>query len=154
MVLASIICEVCPPADVDIMISVLLNLFDNRTSLMKLMGVMIDQEIERTGTLPTGYQRSMFLPQTFLENEASLFRSNSTCTRFLSAFARIHGYSYLRSLIQPLIKSMLSMPPGCSYELDSSKAGDQDLEQNKRNVELIASSFLSIIGASVPALPA
>ena len=153
MVLASIICEVCPPADVDIMISVLLNLFDNRASLMKLMAVMIDQEIERTGTLPAGY-RCMLLNQTCLENEASLFRSNSTCTKFLSAFARIHGFSYLRSLIQPLIKSMLSMPPGCSYELDPSKAGDQDLEQNKKNVELIASSFLSIIGASVPALPA
>lgn len=57
MELASIICEVCPPADVDLMISVLLNLFDNRTSLMKLMAVMIDQEIERTGTLLTRYHR-------------------------------------------------------------------------------------------------
>lgn len=154
MALASIICEVCPPADVDIMISVLLNLFDNRASLMKLMAVMIDQEIERTGTLHTGYHRCMLFNRTCLENEADLFRSNSTCTRFLSAFAKIHGFGYLRSLIQPLIKSMLSMPPGCSYELDPSKAGDQDLEQNKKNVELIASSFLSIIGASVPALPA
>ncbi|KAK2465915.1 hypothetical protein APHAL10511_001556 [Amanita phalloides] len=136
MVLALIICEVCPPAEVDIMISVLLNLFDNRASLVKLMAMMIDQEIERT------------------DNDVNIFRGNSTCTRFLSAFAKIHGYSYLRSLIQPLIKSMLSMPPGCSYELDPSKSGDQDLEQNKKNVELIASSFLSIISASVPALPA
>lgn|SRR6266550_5691054 len=96
----------------------------------------------------------MSLKLTSLDNEASLFRSNSTCTRFLSAFAKVHGYSYLRSLIQPLIKSMLSMPAGCSYELDPSKAGDQDLEQNKKNIELIASSFLSIIGASVPTLPA
>jgi hypothetical protein len=96
----------------------------------------------------------MSLKLTSLDNEASLFRSNSTCTKFLSAFAKIHGYSYLRSLVQPLIKSMLSMPAGCSYELDPTKAGDQDLEQNKKNIELIASSFLSIIGASVPALPA
>ena len=51
MVLALIICEICPPAEVDIMISVLFNLFDNRTSLMKLMAMLIDQEIERTGTL-------------------------------------------------------------------------------------------------------
>ncbi|KAF8635007.1 hypothetical protein AX15_000591 [Amanita polypyramis BW_CC] len=136
MVLALIICEICPPAEVDIIISVLLNLFDNRTSLMKLMAMMIDQEIEHT------------------DNDANLFRGNSTCTRFLSAFARIHGYSYLRSLIQPLVKSMLSMPPGCSYELDPSKAGDQDLEQNRKNVEFIASSFLAIISASVPTLPA
>jgi len=37
-----------------------------------------------------------------------LFRSNSTCTRFLSAFAKVHGYAYLRSLIIPLIKSMVT----------------------------------------------
>ncbi|KAJ7639341.1 hypothetical protein FB45DRAFT_1001241 [Roridomyces roridus] len=37
-------------------------------------------------------------------SETSLFRSNSTCTRFLSAFAKVHGYAYLRSLIIPLIR--------------------------------------------------
>jgi hypothetical protein len=55
MIIASIICEVCPPSEVDMMISVLLNLFDNRASLIKLMTTMIDQEIERTGALPAEY---------------------------------------------------------------------------------------------------
>ncbi|KAF8638594.1 hypothetical protein AX17_002135 [Amanita inopinata Kibby_2008] len=136
LVLALTICEICPPSEVEIMISVLLNVFDNRTSLMNLLKLMIEQEIART------------------DNESNLFRSNSTCTRFLSAFARIHGYNYLRNLIQPLIKSMLSMPPGCSYELDPAKAKEQDVTQNQKNVEFIASSFLSIIGASIPAIPA
>lgn len=58
--MASIICEVCPPSEVDIMISVLLNLFDNRASLIKLMATMIDQEIERTGTLPAKFPPNVF----------------------------------------------------------------------------------------------
>lgn len=88
-----------------------------------------------------------------IENEAELFRGNSSCTRLLSAFARIHGYTYLRSLLIPLIKTMTTLPPGRGYELDPSKAGDQDVKQNQKNVELVASSFLEIISASVPALP-
>jgi hypothetical protein len=135
MVLAMAICETCPPSEVDIIISVLMNLFDTRASLMNLLKMMIDREIAHT------------------ENEASLFRGNSTCTRFLSAFAKIHGYNYLRSLILPLVKTMLAMPPGHGYELDPTKSGDQSLSQNQENVELVASSFLEIISASVPAIP-
>ncbi|KAH7931340.1 hypothetical protein BV22DRAFT_1124264 [Leucogyrophana mollusca] len=135
MILAMVICECCPAGEVDMMISVLMNLFDTRASLMALLKTMIDREIAHTAS------------------DADLFRSNSTCTRFLSAFARIHGYNYLRSLIVPLIKTMASMPPGHAYELDPSKADKDKVEQNQRNVELVASSFLEIISSSVPALP-
>ena len=89
----------------------------------------------------------------FVENEAGLFRSNSTCTRFLSAFARIHGYNYLRTLISPLIKCMESLPSGQGYELDPTKAGEQNVIQNRKNIEFVAQSFLEIIGSSTSALP-
>ncbi|KAJ7821199.1 hypothetical protein B0H14DRAFT_2831907 [Mycena olivaceomarginata] len=137
MVLVMAICETCPPAEVEIMISVLLNLFDTRGSLMTLLKHMIDREIAHT------------------ENEAALFRSNSTCTRFLSAFAKVHGYSYLRSLIIPLIKSMASLPPGQSYELDPDRpdVGEAKAAQNLENVKFVAASFLDIITSSIPALP-
>jgi hypothetical protein len=49
MVLAMAIGETCPPGEVDIMISVLLNLFDTRTSLVNVLKLMIDREIARTG---------------------------------------------------------------------------------------------------------
>ncbi|KAF7335246.1 hypothetical protein MSAN_02335100 [Mycena sanguinolenta] len=137
MVLVMAICETCPPAEVEMMISVLLNLFDTRGTLMTLLKHMIDREIAHT------------------ENEAALFRSNSTCTRFLSAFAKVHGYTYLRSLINPLIKSMSSLPPGQSYELDPDRAdvGEAKAAQNLENVKFVAASFLDIITSSIPILP-
>ena len=87
------------------------------------------------------------------ENEAELFRGNSTCTRMLSAFAKIHGYTYLRSLIVPLVKTMESLPAGQSYVLDPALVPADQREQNQRNVEVVATSFLNIITASVPAIP-
>ncbi|TFK62722.1 hypothetical protein BDN72DRAFT_964371 [Pluteus cervinus] len=135
MALAMTICEICPPGEVEIMISVLLNLFNTRKSLMALLKLMIEREVAQT------------------DNEANLFRSNSTCTRFLSAFARIHGYTYLRSLIQPLIKTMASLPAGQGYEVDPAKIPEADLAQNQKNVQFVASNFLQIISSSIPALP-
>jgi len=47
------ICETCPAAEVDIMISVLLNLFDTRASLISLLKLMIDREIAHAGATPS-----------------------------------------------------------------------------------------------------
>lgn len=151
MVLAMTICDICPPSEVEIMISVLLNLFDTRASLMNLLKLMIEREVAQTGfSLLSSSRAAIDSP---IENEAHLFRSNSTCTRLLSAFARIHGYNYLRDLIQPLVKTMVSLPAGHGYEVDPNKAGNQDVVQNQKNVELVAHSFLEIIASSLPALP-
>lgn len=87
------------------------------------------------------------------DSDTALFRSNSTCTRFLSAFARVYGYNYLRSLILPLVKLVTTMPPGRGYELDPSRVSKEELKQNKETVELITSKFLEIISSSIPALP-
>ncbi|GLB34218.1 putative GTPase-activator protein for Ras-like GTPases [Lyophyllum shimeji] len=136
MVLALTICEICPPSEVDMMISVLLNIFDTRASLMKLIKVMIEREVAAT------------------DNEANLFRGNSTCTRFLSAFAKIHGYNYLRSLIQPLVKIMVENSSGYGYELDPTKVSEQEVMRNVRHVEIIASHFLELVSSSLSAIPA
>ncbi|KAG5648701.1 hypothetical protein DXG03_000048 [Asterophora parasitica] len=137
MVLALTICEICPPSEVDMMISVLLNIFDTRASLMKLIKVMIEREVATTGNY----------------NEANLFRSNTTCTRFLSAFAKIHGYHYLRTLVQPLIKIMVENSSGYGYDLDPTKTSDQDVARNLQNVTIVATHFLDIVSSSIPAIP-
>ncbi|OCH94514.1 hypothetical protein OBBRIDRAFT_722708 [Obba rivulosa] len=135
LILALTVCEICPAGEVDNMIAVLLNIFDTRSSLMGLLRMMIDLEVSRTDV------------------DAHLFRSNSTCTRFLSAFARIYGYNYLRSLIIPLVESMAELPAGRGYDLDPSKISEAELQQNKENVQFIASSFIQIITGSVPIFP-
>ncbi|KAI1796034.1 hypothetical protein LXA43DRAFT_649826 [Ganoderma leucocontextum] len=135
MALALAVCEICPPNEVDAMNAVLLNLFDTRSSLMNLLKTMIDLEIGKT------------------ESDTALFRSNSTCTRFLSAFARVYGYNYLRGLIVPLVKLVTTMPPGHGYELDPAKVNIEELRQNKETVEFITGKFLEIISSSIPALP-
>jgi len=92
------------------------------------------------------------LPQS-TDSEAGLFRSNSTYSRFLSAFARLHGYNYLRNLVQPLLDTMVAMPPGTGYEVDPSKTMGQDIIENQKSVEYVASTFLGLISSSLPALP-
>lgn len=49
MLLALAICDICPSSDVDVIISLLMNLYDTRTSLVNLLKFMIDREIAHTG---------------------------------------------------------------------------------------------------------
>ncbi|KAG9015978.1 Ras GTPase activating protein ira2 [Tulasnella sp. 427] len=136
MLLALAICEICPQSDVDDMINVLLNIFDTRGALMALLKAMIDRELANTN------------------DEASLFRGNSMCTRLLSAFARLHGYNYLRSLLSPLIQQMSAMPAGHSYELDPSRLKEgENVEENERNLKFICQAFLDVICDSPSIFP-
>ena len=48
---------------------------------------------------------------------------------------------------------MVAMPPGTGYEVDPNKAMGQDIIQNQKNVEYVASTFLGLISSSLPALP-
>lgn len=88
-----------------------------------------------------------------LDNEVGLFRTNSTFVRFLSAFGRLHGYNYLRSLVQPLVNTMSAMPPGTSYDIDPNSAIGQDIAANQRSLEYVASTFIKLMSTSLPALP-
>ena len=48
---------------------------------------------------------------------------------------------------------MVAMPPGTGYEVDPIKATGQDIIQNQKNLEYVASTFLGLISSSLPALP-
>ncbi|KAG6896188.1 hypothetical protein C0992_009811 [Termitomyces sp. T32_za158] len=141
MALALTICEVCPPQEVGIMINVLLNIFDTRESLIKFMKIMIDRDLAGIGE------------GLLADTEQSIFRADTTCTRFFSSFAKIHGYNYLRTLVQPLIKIMVDDSSGCGYDLDPTRVTEEEARRNALHVELVASHFLEILSASMPALP-
>jgi hypothetical protein len=64
MVLAMVICECCPANEVDMMISVLMNIFDTRASLIALLKTMIDREIAHTS-------RSLFIALRLTAHEIS-----------------------------------------------------------------------------------
>ncbi|KXN84411.1 Neurofibromin, partial [Leucoagaricus sp. SymC.cos] len=119
LALALTIVEVCPFSEDDMMISVMLNILDSRVPLTNFLKALIDYEIASATT------------------ESSLFRRNSVGNKFLSSFAKIHGYNYLRGLIGPLITFMKELPAGHSYEMDPSKAKEQDLVENQKTVEMI-----------------
>ncbi|KAF5334397.1 hypothetical protein D9611_013526 [Ephemerocybe angulata] len=138
MVLAMTMCEICPPSEVEAIIPVLLSVFDTRESMLALLKLMIEREISQTA-----------------ETETTLFRSNSTCTRLLSAFARINGYTFLRILVDSLIKSLQAGPEGTEFELDPYQTSRQEFEQNRNNVNFGVKSFTDILtksGSSVPGL--
>ena len=60
MVLALTVCEICPAGEVDMMISVLLNIFDTRVSLMTLIKRMIEHEVAQTGKFAYQAEQNMF----------------------------------------------------------------------------------------------
>lgn len=75
MVLAMTICEICPPGEVEMMISVLLNIFNDRTSLLNLIKLMIDREVAQTGVFTITESRMLlnnFQKTKWLSSEATL----------------------------------------------------------------------------------
>jgi hypothetical protein len=48
---------------------------------------------------------------------------------------------------------MKEMPPGHSYDMDPARAIGQDLDQNRRNIEVVTSAFLQLVTASIHGLP-
>ena len=48
---------------------------------------------------------------------------------------------------------MTMIPAGHGFDLDPTKAVGQDIEQNQRNVQKVATAFLAVISSSVPTIP-
>lgn len=148
-------CEICPPSEVDTIIPVLLSIFETRESMLTLLKLMIEREVAQTGSPPpfTLMWRLLIDLNTLTENETSLFRSNSTCTRLLSAFARTTGYNYLRTLVSALIESLRCGPSGTEFELDPYRAGKPNLEENVRNVDFAVKTFIDFMADSTKFVP-
>ncbi|KAG8696350.1 Ras GTPase activating protein ira2 [Ceratobasidium sp. 394] len=136
IMIAMAMCNVCPAHEIENLIHVILNIFDTRKSLIRLLKALIEREVAQT------------------TSESSIFRSNTMCMRVLSAFARMHGYNYLRQILSPLISQMAAMPADRSYELDPKRPdGRGNIEENAKNLSIIAQAFLNVICESAPILP-
>jgi len=75
------------------------------------------------------------------------------CTRFIATVAKVHGYNYLRQILDPLVQQMLQLPLETSFELDSKKATMAQIETNVDTIRYLAQAFLDVITNSVQFLP-
>ncbi|KIJ57137.1 hypothetical protein M422DRAFT_219023 [Sphaerobolus stellatus SS14] len=133
---ARAVIDACPMAEVDTIVPVLLNVFNTRRSLLSLLKMVVKRQVQ------------------LMDNATDVFRFNDLCSRLFSAFARSHGYGYLRRIIQPLIKTMTDFPEDACYELDPSKIPhNQKAEDNAANLERITGAFLQVIVDSLSGLP-
>ena len=153
MILVLAICETCPANEVDVIIPVILNLFDTRTALLDLLKLLIEREVKTTC-------ESLFLNHLTagltlaVANEVSLFRDNSMRIKLVCAFARIHGYDYLRRLIKPLLDMMCqARHETSSYILDPSKTTEEDVEHNRKAIKILAENFLTLVCDSANTMP-
>lgn len=53
MLLALAVCETCPVGEIDVMLPVMVNIFDTRSSLLALLKGLIDKEVARYGMTNT-----------------------------------------------------------------------------------------------------
>ncbi|KAF8577060.1 hypothetical protein K439DRAFT_586493 [Ramaria rubella] len=123
-------------AEIDSLVTVLLNVFDTRRAMLTLLRRLISHEV-REATTPAG-----------------LFRANNLCNRLLSAFANQHGYWYLRSIIKPLVDKIRDLYTVTNFELDPKKLHPSDnLDENYVLVSELAQSIINDILASTLELP-
>ena len=73
--------------------------------------------------------------------------------KLLCAFAKIHGYDYLRQLVKPLLDKMCLLPPNITFILDPAKATDAEVRENQDTIKVFADAFLHIVCNSASAMP-
>eukprot|EP01132_Coremiostelium_polycephalum_P009133 gene9133-11190_t len=86
-------------------------------------------------------------------NSSTLFRSNTTATKLMTAFTKWKGMPYLQKHITPLVKEIIENPYG--YEVDPSKIneGSEELMTNMMNLIQVSEKFTDAIIDSLNSLP-
>jgi neurofibromin 1 len=73
--------------------------------------------------------------------------------RLLCAFAKLHGYDYLRQLVKPLLDKMCDLTLGNSFILDSTLAAEEEIADNQETIKFFAQAFLNIVCNSASGMP-
>ena len=73
--------------------------------------------------------------------------------RLLCAFAKLHGYDYLRQLVKPLLDKMCDLTAGNSFILDSALVPDEEIVDNQETIKFFAQAFLTIVCNSASGMP-
>ena len=78
MVLVLAICETCPPGEVDVIVPVILNLFDSRASLLALLKLLVEREVKTTSKLMKAIAR-ISVHDFLLQPVRSLYSEATLC---------------------------------------------------------------------------
>ena len=73
--------------------------------------------------------------------------------KLLCAFARMHGYDYLRKVIQPVLQEMRELASTNTFLLDPDKASEDEIEQNQKVIKVFAQGFVNIVSGSFSIMP-
>ena len=87
----------------------------------------------------------------FVEHQSTLFRGNSLTTKVLSMYSLQVAREYLRGVLLSPLNFVLSDPHG--YEVDASKAKDEDIQANLQKLQQSCQYFLDCINSSIPRYP-
>lgn len=134
MALASVIGSM----QMDELARVFVTLFDAKHLLAPLLWNMFYKEVEVSDCMQT------------------LFRGNSLGSKIMAFCFKIYGNSYLKTLLEPLIRP-LTEPAAhhVSYEVDPARIDDnEDLEENRRRLIALTQSVFNAIVGSTEQFPA
>nr|XP_046916512.1 neurofibromin-like isoform X2 [Dermatophagoides farinae] len=115
---------------------VFVTLFDAKHMLSSLLWNMFYKEVEVSDCMTT------------------LFRGNSLGSKIMAFCFKIYGSSYLKNLLEPLIKPLLDSAPNTSYEVDSARFDDNDnVETNRNNLMALTQKIFNAIISSAEKFP-
>lgn len=113
------------------MARVFVTLFDAKHLLSPLLWNMFYREVEASDCMQT------------------LFRGNSLGSKIMAFCFKIYGASYLQSLLEPLITTLIE-DPDKNFEVDPSRLPNEDhIEEHRRNVIELTEKFFASICNSV-----
>lgn len=115
---------------------VFVTLFDAKHMLSSLLWNMFYKEVEVSDCMTT------------------LFRGNSLGSKIMAFCFKIYGTSYLKSLLEPLIKQLMDSPSATSYEVDSARFDENDeVETNRNNLLALTQKVFNAIVSSANQFP-
>lgn len=110
---------------------VFVTLFDAKHMLSSLLWNMFYKEVEVSDCMTT------------------LFRGNSLGSKIMAFCFKIYGTTYLKNLLEPLIKPLIDSPSIISYEVDSARFDEtDDVEVNRKNLLALTQKVFNAIVTS------
>lgn len=107
MQITSVLCDICPAAEVDEFSLALLSTFDTRHRGLQLVEALIAREVENTSQGP------------------DILRRNCVATKILSIFAKQRGRHYLNETLRPFIHKIVREPARYVFETSRTNLVDE-----------------------------